>query len=83
MKLEIILHTTFSRAQHDQHDRWLRLCLYECSNSWNMTLIESHVENRRIIRTLFARGEQRNEKQKKIMQITLDFIAFALEMKAN
>ena len=57
--------------------------LYECSNGWNVTLIESHVENRRIIRALFARGEQRNEKQKKIMQIPLDFIAFALEMKAN
>ena len=57
--------------------------LFECSNGWNVTLIESHVENCRIICALFARGKQRNKQQKKIMQITLNFIAFTLEMTAN
>ena len=50
---------------------------------WIWLWLRAIFENRRIIiRALFGE-KQRYQKQKKIMQITLDLIAFALELKAN
>ena len=45
MKLKLILHTTFSRAQHNQHDHWLHLYQYQ-GNFSVAGQIKWHLEER-------------------------------------